>query len=101
MQVFTSVIVLGLCFAAFIASDIKDYKQRKADSMIGLAQVIGTNSISAIRFEDNEAAKEILSDLQQVAPEVLNASILDTRRNIFAAYTKTGADTFRFLFYLL
>ena len=56
MQVFTSVIVLGLCFAAFVISHITDSKQRKADSMISLAQVIGSNSISAIRFQDNDAA---------------------------------------------
>ena len=61
MQVFTSVIVLGLCFAAFVITHIRDYRERKAESMISLAQVIGSNSISAIRFQDNDAA--IRSDL--------------------------------------
>ena len=92
MQVFTSVIVLGLCFAAFVISHIKDYKQRKVDSMIGFAQVIGSNSVSAIQFQDNEAAKKTLYDLQQVAPEVVYASI-DTNNHIFAQYTKAGADS--------
>lgn len=96
MQVFTSVIVLGLCFAAFVITHIKDYKERKAESMISLAQVIGSNSISAILFQDNDAAKQILSDLQKVAPEVENAGILDKQRNVFAIYTKPGADTFGF-----
>jgi Signal transduction histidine kinase len=96
MQVFTSVIVLGLCTAAFVASHINDYKQRKAESMIGFSQVIGSNSVSAIQFQDNETAKEILSDLQKVAPEIINASILDKQKNVFASYTKQGEDTFRF-----
>ena len=96
MQVFTSVIVLGLCFAAFVITHIRDYKERKAESMISLAQVIGSNSISAIRFQDNDAAKQILSDLRKVAPEVENAGILDKQRNVFAMYTKPGADTFGF-----
>ena len=93
MQVFTSVVVLGLCFIAFVVTHIKDYKQRKADSMISLAQVIGSNSISAIQFQDNDAAKRILSDLQKVAPEVLHAAILNRQGNVFARYTKPGADT--------
>lgn len=101
MQVFTSVIVLGLCFIAFVVTHIRDYKQRKADSMISLAQVIGSNSISAIQFQDNDAAKAILSDLQKVAPEVINAGILDKHRNVFASYTKPGEDTFGFASHIL
>jgi len=96
MQVFTSVIVLGLCFAAFVITHIRDYKERKVESMISLAQVIGSNSISAIRFQDNDVAKQILSDLRKVAPEVENAGILDKQRNVFAMYTKPGTDTFGF-----
>jgi len=97
MQVFTSVIVLGLCFAAFVISHIRDYKQRKVNSMISLARVIGSTSVSAIQFQDNNAAKETLSALQKIAPEVINAGILDKQGNIFSYYTKQGADSFHFL----
>ena len=96
MQVFTSVIVLGLCFGAFVISHIRDYKQRKAENMVGFAQVIATNSVSAIQFQDNETAKEILGDLKKVAPEIINASILDSQKNVFASYTKPSEDTFHF-----
>lgn len=96
MQVFTSVIVLGLCFAAFVISHIKDYKERKVDSMTSLAKVIGANSISTFQFKDNDYAEQILNDLQQVSPEVLNACILDKQQNIFATYTRPGSDTFHF-----
>ena len=96
MQVFTSVIVLGLCFAAFVYSHIKDYKERKADSMISIGQVIGTNSISAIEFQDEEAAKKNLADLQKGTPEIENAAIFDKQGKLFAAYTKPKADTFVF-----
>ena len=64
--------------------------------MISLAQVIGSNSISAIQFQDNEFAKGILSDLKKVSPEVINAAILDKQKNVFAKYTKPGTDSFRF-----
>ncbi|MEO8568612.1 MAG: ATP-binding protein [Ginsengibacter sp.] len=96
MQVFTSVIVLGLCFTVFVISHINDYKKRKAESMISLAQVIGSTCISAIQFHDGDAAKQILADLQKVSPEVLNAAILDKQNNVFASYTKPQADTFLF-----
>ena len=96
MQVFTSVIVLGLCFAAFVVSHIKDYKVRKVDSMTSLARVIGNNSIPTFQFKDNDYAKQILGDLQQVSPEVLNACILDRQQNVFANYTRPGADSFHF-----
>ena len=81
MQVFTSVLVLGLCFAFFVITHIRDYKQRKADSMIGLAQVIGSNSVSAIQFQDNDAAKEILQNYPTVA--ILMITAYDSIKSVF------------------
>ncbi|MEP6513778.1 MAG: CHASE sensor domain-containing protein, partial [Parafilimonas sp.] len=96
MQVFTSVVVLGLCFAAFIITDITGYKERKIKNMISLANVISSNSVSAIEFLDNDEAKVILSDLKKISPEIVHANILDKRGNVFATYSKPGSDTFRF-----
>ena len=96
MQVFTSVLVLSLCFAAFVYSHIKDYKRRKADSMSSIAQVIGGNSTSAIDFQDNDAAEKTLIDLQKISPEIINSAILDTDNHVFAGYTKPGVDSFDF-----
>lgn len=96
MQVFTSVFVLGLCFAAFIITDIKGYKERKTKSMMSLANVIGLNTVSALEFLDDDAAKAILSDLKQISPEVVHANILDRKGNIFAAYSRDVNDTFKF-----
>ena len=96
MQVFTSVIVLGLCFAAFIYTDMKGYKERKVKSMISLANVIATNSVSALQFLDNDAAKATLNDLKKISPEIIHSNILDKKGNVFASYTKPGIDTIRF-----
>jgi len=96
MQVFTSVVVLGLCFAAFIITDIKGYKERKVKSMLSLANVIGSNSTSALEFLANDEAKQILSDLKKISPEVVHANILDKKGHVFATYTKPGSDTLRF-----
>ena len=96
MQVFTSVIVLGLCFAVFVVTHINDYKQRKAEAMLTIAQVIGSSTTSAIQFQDNEAATETLLDLKKVSPDVVNATILDGKNQVFATYAKPGQDTFLF-----
>lgn len=96
MQVFTSVTVLGLCFAAFVITDVQGYKERKVLSTILFAQVIGTNTISAIQFLDNDAAAKILSDLQKVESDVMNASIIDNSGNVFANYNRLGHPQYEF-----
>jgi signal transduction histidine kinase len=96
MQVVTSVLVLGLCFAAFVITDIEGYKERKVNSTFSIAQVIGSNSISAIQFMDDDAARKMLADLQKIEPDVTNASILDKRGQVFAQYTKPHNAYYRF-----
>jgi PAS domain S-box-containing protein len=91
MQVFTSAFVLGLCITAFVLIDIKGFKDRKIISSIAIAQVVGFNSVSALEFLDNAAAKKILSELK-VQNDILNASILDKKGTVFASYTKSGSS---------
>ena len=95
MLVFTSVLVLGIFFTVFIITDVRSYKQRKVNSMISLAQVIGSNGISTLQFQDNEAAKGILSELHNVAPEIVHAAIIDKQGKIFASYSKDGYQSFQ------
>lgn len=90
MQVFTSIIVLVIFFMAYIISDIRDYRDRKIKSINGLAHVIGTNSISTLIFQDNEAAADILSELENAAPEIVRADIFDDSGKVFASYIKEG-----------
>jgi len=92
MQMFTSVIVLGIFFVIFIINDINSYKKRKVNSVIGLAKVISTNSASTINFQDNESARNILSEVLSIAPDIGHAVIFDTSGKVFAAYEKRGAD---------
>jgi signal transduction histidine kinase len=94
MQVFTSVFVLSIVFAFFEITDIRFYKNRKADSMVSLAQVIGTNSVSTLEFQDQDAAKQILSELHTVDPVIVSAIILDKDGKLFASYAKHGVTSF-------
>src|SRR5437868_3365798 len=93
MQVFTSIIVLSIVFVVFIVTDIRDYKERKVKSSITLAHVIGTNCISAFDFQDNDAAKDILSELKGVSPEIVHAWITDKNGKLFAGYARDPKET--------
>src|ERR1700712_179963 len=93
MQVFTSLLVLGIFSAIYILTDIKFYKERKAENMKSLARVTGINSLSTIQFKDNETAKNILTELQKNSPDIVYAAILDSSENIFAAYIRPGLDS--------
>ncbi|HOZ77297.1 MAG TPA: ATP-binding protein [Ferruginibacter sp.] len=93
IQVLTSVFVLAIFFTGFIMIDIKDYKERKVKSIQSIAKVLAANNVSTIQFQDNEAAKDILSELQNVAPDIVRAVITDTDGNTFAQFSKTKADS--------
>lgn len=93
MQVFTSIIVLGIVFIVFIAADIRDYKERKENSVISVAHVIGLNVISAFDFADNDAATENLMQLKKVAPDIMRAWITDKDGKLFASYRRPGVST--------
>ncbi len=91
MQVFTSVLVLVIMFLVFIITDVKAYKQRKVDNIRSIAQVIGTNSISAIQFQDQAAAMQMLSELHNVSPEIIEAAIINKKGEVFARYLASGS----------
>jgi signal transduction histidine kinase len=65
------------------------------ESMMSLAQVIGTNSISTLQFDDPDAATQMLQDLHNVSPEIIHATIFNNKGEIFAHYSKPGLDSFR------
>ncbi|MGN6533314.1 MAG: ATP-binding protein [Ginsengibacter sp.] len=94
MQVFTSVVVFGIVFGVFIITDVNSYKKRKVESMISLAQVLGTNSISSIEFQDPEAARVMLEELQTVSPEIVHAEITNKEGQVFASYSKAHEEKF-------
>ncbi|HVU94002.1 MAG TPA: ATP-binding protein [Puia sp.] len=93
MQVFTSMLVLGIVFWTFVATEFRAYKTRRAESITSLAQVIAANSVSMLQFQDNDAAEKMLGELESVAPDIAVATILDKKGNAFAR--KMQGDTSR------
>jgi signal transduction histidine kinase len=96
MQVITSILVLAVFFVVFIITDIKSYKQRKVENMVGIAHVVGTNSASSLQFQRNDEGRRILQELHSVMPEILHAVIYDRSGNVFASYTGASHDSLHF-----
>ncbi|HTR31023.1 MAG TPA: ATP-binding protein [Puia sp.] len=99
MQVLTSVLVLGIFSTIFINSRIKTFKARKADDLRTIAGIIAQNSVAPLQFQDNDAARKMLTDLGTVTPDIRYGAILDRQRRVFAAAGRPGADTAAFRFY--
>jgi signal transduction histidine kinase len=98
MQMLTSLVVLGLCFSAFIYTDIKGYKERKIRSSLAIATVVGTNNVSSLQFGDNSDAAISLAELGRVETDVEDAVLLDSKGAIFARYTREGSKPHKFSF---
>src|ERR1700755_490831 len=93
MQVFTSMLVLGIVFWTFIVTEISAYRKRKTESVTSLAQVIATNAISVLQFQDNETAATMLGELTSVSPDIAAATILDKQGKVFAQRFRQPIDT--------
>jgi signal transduction histidine kinase len=94
MQVFTSLLVLSIVFTVFVVTDINGYKKRKVEGMVGLAQVVGTNSVSILQFKDEDAGKLILTQLNNISPDIVHSEIFDSEGKVFASFTNTGTSAF-------
>ena len=79
MQVFTSVLVLGLCFAAFVITDINGYKE-KADVMGRLVDVISPYHNHSEAFQvllNGLAWEEYVGGIKEKSPEEVAKAILE------------------------
>lgn len=55
------------------------------------AEVIGTNSVTALMFDDNKTAYEVLSSLS-MSPNILSAVLYNGDNRVFAAYHKENRN---------
>ncbi len=95
VQVFTCSIILGLCCISFVIIGIKGYKESQQNSLTNMVNVLASNSISSLEFQDNDAAKELLNGLK-IDQGVQHADILDAAGVVFASYIKADGDPFKF-----
>ena len=87
MNMLVSGAALLLACAAFIAYDTLTFRAAMVRNLSTQAQIIGSNSISALLFDDPQSAENTLSALK-AARNILSARIYSTDRRLFASYSR-------------
>ena len=89
MNMLVSGAALLLACAAFIALDMVAFRQAMLRNLSTQAQIIGSNSVSALIFNDPQSAENTLLALK-AAPNILSAEIYLPNGRSFASYSRSG-----------
>jgi len=87
MNMLVSGAALLLACAAFIAFDMITFRQAMLRNLSTQAQIIGSNSVSALLFNDPQSAENTLLALK-AAPNILSAQVYLTDGRPFASYSR-------------
>jgi hypothetical protein len=91
MNMFVSGVALLLACGAFFAYDQITFRQGLIRTLSAQAQIIGSTSISALVFDDPQAATKTLSALNN-SPNIASAGIVNAARQPFAQYSRQPGD---------
>lgn len=91
MNLLVSATALLLACLAFFAYDQFTFRQGLVHALSVQAQIVGSNSVSALVFNDPQSATNTLTALKS-SPNVESAGILTLDKKPFATYTREGAD---------
>src|SRR5277367_965676 len=91
MNILVSGAALLLASFAFLAYDQVTFRQGLLRTLSAQAQIIGSNSVSALLFNDPESASNTLAALKS-SSNISSAGILTAERQPFALYTREGED---------
>lgn len=87
MNMFVSTTALLLACAGFLAYDLASFRVSMVRNLSMEAQVAGSNSVSALLFDDKAAAEKTLAAFR-LAPEVVSTCIYDGSGKPFASYQR-------------
>src|SRR6266850_1937742 len=90
MNMFVSGTALLLACTAFFAYDLYTFRVGIARNLSTQAQIIGSNTVSALVFNDARAAETTLSALK-ASPHVTYAAIYTSEGKFFAGYWTGGS----------
>ncbi len=90
MNVMVSALALLLACASFFGYDLVSFRQMLIGSLATESQIIGANSVSALTFDDQQAANATLSALRN-SPRVIAAAVFTHGGALFASYTRSGS----------
>ena len=91
MNMLVSGVALLLACAGFLAYDQITFRQGLVRTLSAQAQIIGSNSVSAILFNDPQSASQTLSALKS-STNISSAGILTLDRRPFAQYARETGD---------
>jgi signal transduction histidine kinase len=89
MNVIVSATVLVLAVAAFFFFDLISFRQNLIRNLRTSAQIVGTNSVSALLFDDQQSAETTLEALGN-SPDVASAALVSTDGSTFAEYQRSA-----------
>jgi signal transduction histidine kinase/CheY-like chemotaxis protein len=87
MNMLVSGAALLLACAAFIGYDVMTFRATMVRNLSAQAQIIGSNSVSALLFNDPQTAENTLAGLKG-AHNILSAGIYSTKGTLFASYSR-------------
>lgn len=90
MNMLVCVSALSLACAGFVAYDLATYRQVLLRNLSIQSQVTGSNSVSALLFDDPDSAERTLSALE-FAPNILSACIYTSDGKPFAVYRRDAS----------
>jgi signal transduction histidine kinase len=95
IQLFTTLFVVVFFVGFYLFAQYRQFEETSFNRMSTLGEILGSNSISALMFFDNEAAEDVLKSLN-TQPDILNAVIYDHEGQVFATYDKSDVPAFPF-----
>lgn len=87
MNILVSAAALLAACVAFLAYDQYTFRESLVKNLAAQAQIIGFNSISALTFNDPQAAKSTLSALRN-SPDIVEAAIFNSDGSLFAQFSR-------------
>jgi signal transduction histidine kinase len=89
MNLLVSITALLLACAAFFAYDQITFRNSLVRTLSAQAEIIGSNSISALLFNDTQSATNTLAALSN-SPHIESAGLLTADHRLFATYVREG-----------
>jgi signal transduction histidine kinase len=94
MNMLVSGAALLLACCAFVAYDVMTFRESMVRSLSIQAQIIASNSLTALVFDDPESAANTLSALR-ASPNIISAGIYRPDGRLFAAYPRNQGQEMR------
>ncbi len=91
INVLVSAVALVLASVSFLTYDAWSFRQNLLHSLATEAEIIGSNSISSITFDDPEAARTTLGALRS-SPHIVSAMIVKPDNQPFASYLRDSSS---------